>query len=342
MCDQEVRNITRTCTPPETSTHVMSPIPGSSATVDYSTQGDPDQPAYSTVSGLAYEQQLILNTHNYLLPDSSGRRIYYLPASQYQPFMLGYGHAAYQIELENFEAILETNTFLMDRLTGQFHAAYEDGYTQMATTPKLLHPWQSGQLIAKLDETQLQFGLPPKAETSPAKQQAANRCLPQSVIQRSQSHNQESANDDEAVPDFMDERAQPRAIVYLEPSFSLQRPAHRLKIDKRLEVHNNYISAISNRMHRIDLIYRLKRSEPHNAAHCQRQLEQQLVHHDDVIHKLVDIMKMDDYFRRTEDLPMIDPLVAYEEVEQLPELFDAKEAVSRNFIEVDIIERQMH
>ena len=141
ICDQEVRNITRTCTPLETSALVMSPRPGSDTTVDYSTQGDPDQPAHSPPSGLAHEQQLIINTLNYLLPDGSGRRIYDIPACQCQPFVLGNGHAAYQIKLENLEAVLETNTFLMDRLTGQFHAVYEDGYRQMATTPMLLYPW---------------------------------------------------------------------------------------------------------------------------------------------------------------------------------------------------------
>ena len=52
-------------------------------------------------------------------------------------------------------------------------------------------------------------------------------------------------------------------------------------------------------------------------------------------------MKSDDYFRWTEDLSMIDPLVTYEEVEQFPELFDAKEAVSRISTEVNIIESQM-
>ena len=140
----------------------------------------------------------------------------------------------------------------------------------------------------------------------------------------------------------MDEPAPPRAIVYLEPSFSLERPVYRLKMDERLEVHNNYISAISNRMHKVDLISRLKKSKPHNVDHYQRQLEQQLVQHDDVIHRLVNIMKMDDYFRRTEGLPMIEPLVTCEEVEQFPELFDTKEAVSRISNEVDIIKRQMH
>ena len=95
--DQEVRDITRAHMPSETSTLMISPRPGSSATVDYSTQGDPDQPASSPLSGLAHEQQLILNTCNYLLLDGSGRRIYDMPASQPQPFMLGNGHAAYQI-----------------------------------------------------------------------------------------------------------------------------------------------------------------------------------------------------------------------------------------------------
>ena len=92
-----------------------------------------------------------------------------------------------------------------------------------------------------------------------------------------------TADDDEAVPDLIDEPPQPRAIPYLELSFSLERPACRLEMDKRLEVYNNYMSAISNKMHKIDLINRLKKSEPHNAGHYQAELEQQLEQHDDVI-----------------------------------------------------------
>ena len=64
-------------------------------------------------------------------------------------------------------------------------------------------------------------------------------------------------------------------------------------------------------MHKIDLINRLKKSEPQNEP--------------------------DDYFRQTEDLPTIDPLVANKEVE----LFDAKKAFSRISTEVDILERQI-
>ena len=74
-------------------------------------------------------------------------------------------------------------------------------------------------------------------------------------------------------------------------------------------------------MHKVDLVCRLTKSEPHNAAHYQEQLNQQLTRHDDVIHHLVDIMKTDDYFRQTEDLPQIDPLTAHEEIAKFPELW---------------------
>ena len=52
-------------------------------------------------------------------------------------------------------------------------------------------------------------------------------------------------------------------------------------------------------------------------------------------------MKADDYFRRTEDLPLIDPLTTHEEIAKFLELFDVHEAVSRVTTEVDILERHM-
>ena len=94
-------------------------------------------------------------------------------------------------------------------------------------------------------------------------------------------------------------------------------------------------------MHKVDLIYRLKKSEPHNSAHYQEQFNQQLTRHDDVIHRPLDIMKTDDYFRRTEDLPPIDPLTAHEEIAMFPELFHVHEAISRVATEVDILKRHM-
>ena len=121
--------------------------------------------------------------------------------------------------------------------------------------------------------------------------------MPAAVIQRSQSHFQQTALEDVAIPELTNQPPHPRTVEYLEPSFSLERPACRLKMDKRPEVHNNFISAISNKMHKVDLVRRLKKNEPHNAVHYQEQLNQQLTRHDDVIHCLMDIMKTDDYFR---------------------------------------------
>ena len=108
--------------------------------------------------------------------------------------------------------------------------------------------------------------------------------MPAAIVQRSQSCFQQAALQDVAVPELTNQSPHPRTVEYLEPSFSLERPVHRLKMDERLEVHNNFISAISNKMHKVDLIQRLKKSEPNNAAHYQEQLNQQLTRHDDVIH----------------------------------------------------------
>ena len=56
-CDTEVLNITGRCTPSNASTVMMSPRPGSNSSVDYSTQGDPDQQAKSPEPQLTPEQQ---------------------------------------------------------------------------------------------------------------------------------------------------------------------------------------------------------------------------------------------------------------------------------------------
>ena len=72
----------------------------------------------------------------------------------------------------------------------------------MATTPMLLSTWREGQLIDELEETRALFGLPPKEALSPARQSAASQHLPPAVIQRSQSHAQNTAENDEAVRDL--------------------------------------------------------------------------------------------------------------------------------------------
>ena len=111
---------------------------------------------------------------------------------------------------------------------------------------------------------------------------------------------------------------------------------------KRIEVHNNYISAISNKLHTIDLINRFKKNEPHNAAHYQAELGRQSVCHDDVIDQILNIMKTDDHYRQMEELPVIDPLTAYDEIQCYPGLFDMQQVMCRVTTEVDIHKRQVY
>ena len=147
--------------------------------------------------------------------------------------------------------------------------------------------------------------------------------------------------EDEVVADLTDKPPQSRAIHYQEPSFSLERPDCMLEMHERIEVHNNYILVISNKLHTIDLIDRLKKSEPHNAAHYQAELGRILVCYDDVIDRVLNIMKMDDYYRQVEELTVMDSLTAYDEVQHYPGLFDMQQVMCRISTEADIHKRQL-
>ena len=128
MCDREVTTLTQDRTPTRTPVHNAPSWTGSIKTVDYSTQGNLDQPAHSPMRGIGNQSNSIDNTRNFLLPDGTGRRILDIPISERKPFILDNGHSAYQIQLENLETVLETSTYLIDRLTGKFHVVYDDGY----------------------------------------------------------------------------------------------------------------------------------------------------------------------------------------------------------------------
>ena len=190
------------------------------------------------MGGIGNQSNSIDNTRNFLLPDSTGR-ILDISFSKRKLFILDNGHSAYQIQLENLEPVLETSTYLIDRLTSQLHAVYDDGYHQMATTPMIWSTWRERQLVVKLNETQTCFGLPPT--NTPVKKPAVHQQVPAAIVQRSQSHLQQAALEDVAVPELTNQSPHPRTIEYLEPSFSLERPVHRLRMDERLEVHNNFI-----------------------------------------------------------------------------------------------------
>ena len=104
MCDQEVTTLIQDKTPTRSPAPISS-RPGSITTVDYSTQGDQDQPAPLPATGLGNTPNSIDNTRNFLFPDGTERRTLDIPISERKPFILDNGHSAYQIQLNNLEPV---------------------------------------------------------------------------------------------------------------------------------------------------------------------------------------------------------------------------------------------
>ena len=51
--------------------------------------------------------------------------------------------------------------------------------------------------------------------------------------------------------------------------------------------------------------------------------------HEDVLERILNILKQDDYYRTLEDLPVIDDLTAYDDIRLFPELYDTSTIIER-------------
>ena len=112
-------------------------------------------------------------------------------------------------------------------------------------------------------------------------------------------------------------------------------------MEERIQVHHNYISAVSNHEHKKDLINRLKRSDPHNIPAYEAEMTCHMVMHDDVLGRILTILKQDDYYRTLEELPVIDNLTAYNDTQLFPKLYDTTTIIERVTSEADLIKRQL-
>ena len=139
--------------------------------------------------------------------------------------------------------------------------------------------------------------------------------------------------------DTLSKKPAPKTVQYQPPSFNLDRPTMHLTMEERIQVHHNYISAISNHEHKKDLIDRLKRSDPHNIPAYEAEMTCHMVLHDDVLGRILTILKQDDYYRTLEELPIIDSLTTYEDIQLFPELYDTTTIIERVTGEADLIER---
>ena len=111
-------------------------------------------------------------------------------------------------------------------------------------------------------------------------------------------------------------------------------------MEERIQVHHNYISTVSNHEHKKDLIDRLKRSDPHNIPAYEAEMTHHMVLHD-VLGRILTILKQDNYYRTLGELPVINSLTIYDDIQLFPKLYDTTIITERVTGEADLIERQL-
>ena len=288
-------------------------------TSNYTTQGDPD----ASPSNLFRSNDMndeFLGTNNFFVPDGSNRRIHQIDKKVFQA-----GNNAYLLELPALENMLNTCKFLMDEMSGQFYAVYGNSYQRMSTKPMLRQAWATGDLIDELAATRQAFRYTGLASSTPPlatgmQPTASTSCQPDDLLPR---------------------QLAPKTVQYQPPSFKLTRLTTCLKMNERIQVHHNYISAVSSLEHKKDLINRLKRSDTHNIPAYEAEMSHHMTLHEDVLERILNILKQDDYYRTLEDLPVIDDLTAYNDIRLFPELYDTSTIIERVTGKADLIERQL-
>ena len=211
------------------------------ATSDYTTQGDPD----ASPSNLFRSNDIsdeFLGTNNFFVPDGSNRRIHQIDNKVFHAGYLENGNNAYLLELPALENMLNTCKFLMDEMSGQFYAVYGNSYQHMSTKPMLQQAWATGNLVDELATTRQAFGYTVLASLTPP---LATGMQP-------------TASTSRQPDDLLPRQPAPKTVQYQPPSFKLTTPTTRLTMNERIQVHHNYISAVSSLEHKKDLINRLK------------------------------------------------------------------------------------
>ena len=157
MCDAEITQINRQNElSPASKPNLLTERPTStSTTMDYMTQGDPNQVAPPTYinTARATAQNQFLRTNNFFILDGSNRRIHEIQDKVFHTGYLENGNNAYLLELPGLKEMQHTSRFLMDEISGQFYAVYGNTYQFMSTKPLLEQTWGKGELIDQLAVT---------------------------------------------------------------------------------------------------------------------------------------------------------------------------------------------
>ena len=214
-------------------------------TTDYTTQGDPNQVSPSTPPNMFMSTATeikFLGTNNFFIPDGSDRHIHQIHTKVFHTGYLENGNNAYLLELPALEKMLNMQKFLMDEMSGQFYTVYGNSYQQMSTKPMLKQTWDAGELIDQLAMMRQAFGYAGLAGSKPplatgTQPTASTSCQPD---------------------DLLPKQPAPKTVQYQPPPFKLTWPTAHLTMNERIQVHHNYISAVSSLEHKKDLINRLK------------------------------------------------------------------------------------
>ena len=189
----------------------------------------------------------------------------------------------------------------------------------------LKQTWDTGELIDQLAMMRQAFGSTGLAGSTPP------------LVTGTQPTTSTSHQPDDLLP----KQPAPKPVQYQPPSFKLTRSMAHLTMNERIQVHHNYICAISSLEHKKDLINRLKQSDTHNISTYEAEMSRHMTLHEDVLERILNILKQDDYYRTLEDLPVIDDLTAYDDIRLFPELYDTSTIIERITSEADLIKRQL-
>ena len=202
---------------------------------------------------------------------------------------------------------------------------YGNSYQWMSTKLMLKQAWATGELINQLATMRQTFGYTRLARSTPP------------LVTGTQPIASTSCQTDDLLP------KQPalKTVQYQPPSFKLTRPMACLTMNERIQVHHNYISAISSLEHKKDLINHLKQSDTHNISAYEAEMSHHMTLPEDVLERILNILRQDNYYRTLEDLPVIDDLTAYDDIRLFPELYDTSTIIKRIIGKADLIERQL-
>ena len=200
---------------------------------DCTTQGDPDTSPSSLFKPNDINDEF-LGTNNFFMPDGSNRQIHHMHNKVFHAGYLENGNNAYLLELPALKNMLNTRKFLMDEMSGQFYAVYGNSYQKMSTKPMLQQAWATGELIDELVVTRQAFRYTGLAGSTPPLATGT----------------QPTASTSQQPDDLLPRQPVPKTVQYQPQSFRLTRPMTRLTKNERIQVHHNYISAVSSLEHR--------------------------------------------------------------------------------------------